>query len=72
MRKQKTPANQYTGGIEMYVRTWNDLDEYSRNAFVRQTYLFAGRVMSDPELREKVKQRAAEIRAAETEKHSCK
>lgn len=72
MSKQKTPENQYTGGIEMYVRTWDDLDEYSRNAFVRQTYLFAKRVMSDPELREKVKQRAAEIKAAEAEKHSCK
>ena len=44
------------------------MDKYSRLNIARKTYEFAKRVMHDPILREKVKQRAAEIRAAEARK----
>ena len=43
------------------------MDPDSRVEIGRKTYRFVRRVMQDPELREKIKARAAEIRA-ETEK----
>lgn len=54
-----------TGGGELTIAA---MDEYSRLEIGRKTYDFAKRVMHDPVIREKVKQRAAEIRAAEARK----
>ena len=43
------------------------MDSDSRLEIGRKTYRFARRVMQDPALREKIKARAAEIRAQDTE-----
>lgn len=40
------------------------MDEYSRAEIGRKTYRFVRQCMRDPELRAKIKARAAEIRAA--------
>lgn len=39
------------------------MDEYSRAEIGRKTYLFVRRCMQDPELRARIKARAAELRA---------
>lgn len=39
------------------------MDEYSRAEIGRKTYNFVRRCMRNPELREKIKARAAELRA---------
>lgn len=65
MNKKEISVEVITGGGELTIAT---MDEYSRLEIGRKTYEFAKRVMSDPILREKVKQRAAEIRAAEAQK----
>ena len=39
------------------------MDEYSRAEIGRKTYRFVRRCMQDPELREKIQARAAELRA---------
>ena len=54
-----------TGGGELTIAA---MDEYSRLEIGRKTYDFVKRVMHDPVIREKVNQRAAEIRAAEARK----
>lgn len=48
------------GGGELTITA---MDEYSRLNIGRRTYVFARSVMRDPELRAKVKARAAEIKA---------
>lgn len=48
------------GGGELTIAA---MDKYSRLEIGRKTYRFAREVMRDPELRAKVKARAAEIRA---------
>lgn len=40
------------------------MDEYSRAEIGRKTYRFVRRLMQNPEYREKIKARAAELRAA--------
>lgn len=40
------------------------MDEYSRAEIGRKTYRFVRRCLQDPVLREKIKKRAAELRAA--------
>lgn len=53
------------GGGELTIAA---MDEYSRLEIGRKTYRFAREVMRDPELRAKVKARAAEIKAEEEKK----
>ncbi|MBR4289082.1 MAG: hypothetical protein IKT52_00370 [Oscillospiraceae bacterium] len=47
------------------------MDEYSRAEIGRKTYRFVRRCMQDPALREKIKKRAAELRAANTTDEVC-
>lgn len=65
MNEKEISVEVITGGGELTIAAMN---EYSRLEIGRKTYEFAKRVMRDPILREKVKQRAAEIRAAEARK----
>ena len=65
MNEKEISVEVITGGGELTIAA---MDEYSRLKIGRKTYEFAKRVMRDPILREKVKQRAAEIRAAEARK----
>lgn len=65
MNEKEISVEVITGGGELTIAA---MDEYSRLEIGRKTYEFAKRVMRDPILREKVKQRAAEIRAAEARK----
>lgn len=51
-----------SGGGELTIAA---MDEYSRIEIGRKTYRFVRECMRDPVLREKIKARAAEIRAAE-------
>ena len=53
------------GGGEMTI---DAMDQYSRWFIGRRTYLFARRCMKNPELRERIKARAAEIREEEARK----
>ena len=48
------------GGAELAIAA---MDEYSRAEIGRKTYRFVRRCMRDPELRAKIKARAAELQA---------
>lgn len=65
MNEKEISVEVITGGGELTIAA---MGEYSRLKIGRKTYEFAKRVMRDPILREKVKQRAAEISAAEARK----
>ena len=52
-------AVELDGGGELTIAA---MDEYSRWCIGRHTYLFVRRCMKNPELRKKIKARAAEIR----------
>lgn len=58
----KIETNVVDGGGELTIAA---MDEYSRLEIGRKTYNFVRRVMQNPEYREKIKARAAEIRAAQ-------
>lgn len=47
------------GGAELAIAA---MDEYSRAEIGRKTYRFVRRCMQDPELRAKIKARAAQLR----------
>lgn len=53
-------SGEITGGGELTIAA---MDEYSRLEIGRKTLMFVKRCMRDPELRAKIKARAAEIRA---------
>lgn len=42
------------------------MNEYSRQEIGRKTFLFVRHLMRDPDIRERIQARAAEIRAAQT------
>lgn len=58
-------AEPIQGGGELTIAA---MDKYSRWFIGRRTYLFARRCMRNPELRAKIKARAAEIDAEEAAK----
>ena len=53
-------SEEITGGGELTLAA---MDEYSRMELGRKTLMFVRRCMRDPELRAKIKARAAQIRA---------
>lgn len=53
-------AAEVVGGGELTIAA---MDEYSRAEIGRKTYRFVRQCMKDPELRARIKARAAEIRA---------
>lgn len=53
-----------TQNLEGGESTVASMDEYSRAEIGRKTYSFVRRLMQIPEYREKIKARAAELRAA--------
>ena len=59
MKTRKQTYVQQPGG----EATIAAMDEYSRAGIGRKTYRFVRRCMQDPELRARIKARAAELRA---------
>ena len=60
----KIETTMVTGGGELAIAA---MDEYSRAEIGRKTYNFVRVLMRNPEYREKIKARAAEIRARENQ-----
>lgn len=62
MKTEKKTSVQESGGEAAIAA----MDEYSRAEIGRKTYRFVRRCMRDPELRARIKARAAELRAEAT------